>query len=67
MIRKFTVLVEKDEDGMLVGKVPALNGCHTQAKTMPELLKRIKEPIKMYLEVKRVRHGKLSYSKFIGV
>ena len=46
----FTILIEKDEDGMYVGSVPALKGCHTQAKTVEELLPRIKEAIELCLE-----------------
>ncbi|CFX16046.1 Uncharacterised domain UPF0150 [Syntrophomonas zehnderi OL-4] len=51
--RTFTVLIEKDEDGMLVASVPALKGCHSQAKTMNELLTRIQEAIELCLEVGR--------------
>ena len=47
---KFVVIVEKDEAGYYVGSVPELPGCHTQAKTIDELLKRVKEAIKLYLE-----------------
>jgi predicted RNase H-like HicB family nuclease len=50
MKTKFTVLIEKDEDGMLFAKAPDLPGCHTQAKTMPELLKRIREAIELCVE-----------------
>ncbi len=49
--REFWVLIEQDEDGILVGSVPALKGCHTQAKTLPVLLQRIKEAILLCLEV----------------
>ncbi|MFA5276673.1 MAG: type II toxin-antitoxin system HicB family antitoxin [Candidatus Omnitrophota bacterium] len=49
--REFMVLIERDEDGMLVGTVPALKGCHSQAKTLPTLLERIKEAISLCLEV----------------
>ena len=31
--RKFTVVVDQQEDGFYVATVPALRGCHTQAKT----------------------------------
>jgi predicted RNase H-like HicB family nuclease len=48
---KFAVLVEKDESGYYVASVPELPGCHTQAKTLDELSKRIKEAIEAYLEV----------------
>jgi len=30
--RKFTVLIERDESGYYVATVPALQGCHAQAK-----------------------------------
>ncbi len=48
--KEFTVLIEKDEDGYYVGEVIELPGCFTQAKTLEELMKRIKEAIALYLE-----------------
>jgi len=48
---RFTVLIERDEDGYLVATVPALKSCYTQAKTMEELLPRIKEVIELCLQV----------------
>ncbi len=50
MKRKYTVLIEKDEEGWLVSEVIELPGCHTQAKTMDQLLERTKEAIQAYLE-----------------
>jgi predicted RNase H-like HicB family nuclease len=50
---QFLVLIERDEDGVLVATVPALKGCHTQAKTLPALIQRIKEAIQLCLEVER--------------
>ena len=47
---KFGVVVEKDEDGYYVGSVPELPGCHTQARTLDDLLGRIEEAIELYLE-----------------
>ena len=47
MSHEFLVLIETDEDGFLVASVLNIQGCHTQAKTMPELLKRIKEAIEL--------------------
>jgi len=44
------VIVEKDEDGIYVASVPDLPGCHTQAKTLDQLTKRIKEAITVYFE-----------------
>jgi predicted RNase H-like HicB family nuclease len=45
----FTILIEKDEDGTYIASVPALKGCHTQAKTVEELLSRIKEAVELCL------------------
>jgi len=48
--RKFTVVIERDEDGYLVATVPALRGCHTQAKNLDTLMKRIREAISLCVE-----------------
>jgi len=48
----FTVAIEKGEDGYYVASVVELPGCHTQAKTLKELDKRVKEAIEVYLEAK---------------
>ena len=50
-MREFDVVIEQDEDGVYVGSVPALPGCHTQARSMDELLTRIREAIELCLEV----------------
>ena len=51
MTREFTVVIERDDEGYLVASVPTLKGCHTQAKSMDELLERMKEAIQLWLEV----------------
>ena len=50
MGHEYTVVIERDEDGTLVGSVPSLHGCHTQAGTMDELLERMKEVILLCLD-----------------
>lgn len=47
--QKFTVVIERDEDGYYVATVPALHGCHTQAKTLDTLMKRTREAIELCL------------------
>ncbi|HEX8815840.1 MAG TPA: type II toxin-antitoxin system HicB family antitoxin [Terriglobales bacterium] len=47
---KFTVIIERDEDGYYVATVPALPGCHTQAKTLDTLMKRVREVVELCLE-----------------
>jgi len=46
----FNVIVEKDSDGYLVASVPALKGCHTQAKSYDQLMERIQEAIELCLD-----------------
>lgn len=57
--RKFTVLIERDEDGMFVATVPSLAGCHTQAKNLDTLMKRAREVIELCLEADRGEVGSL--------
>jgi predicted RNase H-like HicB family nuclease len=53
---KYRVIIEKDEDGVLVGKVPDLPGCATEGRTKEELMKNVKEAIQAYLEALK-EHG----------
>ena len=60
----FPVLIEQDEDGWFVGVVPNLKGCHTQAKSLTELDKRLREAIELCLAVEG---GKVAQNRFVGV
>jgi predicted RNase H-like HicB family nuclease len=51
MSRDFDVIIERDSEGYFVASVPALPGCHTQARSMDELVERVQEAISLYLEV----------------
>ena len=62
MTQEFHVVVEKDADGWYVASVPALRGCHTQAKSLDRLMKRIREAIELCLEVEEP-----TTSEFVGV
>ena len=63
----FPVIIEKDESGYYFAKVPTLKGCHTQAKKLPELYKRLNEGIQLCLEVEEKENIKLSSSyEFVG-
>lgn len=50
---QFKVLIEQDEDGIYVASVPELPGCYTQAKTLEEVRKRIKQVIQLVLKSDR--------------
>jgi predicted RNase H-like HicB family nuclease len=62
---RFTVLIEKDEDGIYVASVPALPGCYTQAGNLDDLEARIKEVIKLCLADKDTDY--LQTETFVGV
>ena len=64
MSEKFNVIIEEGEDGYLISDVVELPGCHTQAKTYDELIKRTKEAISLYLEMKKPKEFR---PKFIGL
>jgi predicted RNase H-like HicB family nuclease len=64
MVKEFDVVVELDPDGYYVASVPALQGCHTQARSLDELMVRIQEAIALCLEVEGVPSKS---SKFVGV
>lgn len=50
--REYVAVIERDEEGWYIASVPALPGCHTQARSLDELSKRIKEAILLCLDVK---------------
>jgi predicted RNase H-like HicB family nuclease len=62
--REFSVVIERDSEGYFVASVPSLPGCHTQAKTLDALMKRIKEAIELCLEVEKIPDDD---TEFVGV
>jgi len=60
---RFDVVVRKDEDGYYVATVPELPGCHTQAKSLDELMSRTKEAIQLYIETEGID----TVGNFVGV
>ena len=60
----YTVLIEQDEDGWYVATVPDIPGCHTQGKTVEQVLERIKEAIEVCLETEPQEFQPM---KFIGI
>ena len=61
---EFDVIIERDSEGYFVGSVPALRGCHSQARSLDELMERIKEAIALCLEVEGEQPERL---EFVGV
>ena len=50
-MKRFTAVVEQDvETGLFVGYVPGFPGAHSQAKSLDELSRNLREVIAMLLE-----------------
>jgi predicted RNase H-like HicB family nuclease len=64
MAREFDVVVEQDEAGYYVASVPALPGCHTQARSLDALMERVREAIALCLEAEDIPEERLN---FVGV
>lgn len=64
MQREFNVVIERDSEGYYVASVPALPGCHTQARSLDELMERVKEAVELCLEVQGEESEPLT---FVGV
>jgi predicted RNase H-like HicB family nuclease len=63
MVQTFNIIVEQDEDGWFISEVVGLPGCHTQARTLDELMKRTKEAISLYIKCKKPEQ----MEKFVGL
>lgn len=64
MSREFNVVIERDEEGYYVASVPSLHGCHTQARSLDELMARIHEAIAACLDAEPSEFQSL---EFVGV
>jgi len=64
MMRAFNVIIERDAEGYYIATVPELRGCHTQAKSLPTLMERVREAIALCLEVEDMAGAP---HEFVGV
>jgi predicted RNase H-like HicB family nuclease len=53
--RQFDVVIERDEEGFYVASFPQLPGCHTQARSLDEVMERVREAVQLCLEVEGTR------------
>jgi len=61
----YTVLIEQDEDGIYIAKVPDIPGCYTQGKNVEQAMGRVKEAIQVCLEAEELED--ILPLKFIGI
>jgi len=52
---KFSVTIDRDEDGVWVVECPTIPGCVSQGRTKEEALENIREAIQLCLEVRAER------------
>ncbi|MBI4181437.1 MAG: type II toxin-antitoxin system HicB family antitoxin [Candidatus Aenigmarchaeota archaeon] len=64
MATECTIMIEEGADGFLLSEVLELPGCHTQAKSLDELMQRTREAIRTYREGTR---GEQATTKFRGI
>lgn len=66
-MRKIIAYIERDlETGLYVGVVPGIPGAHTQAETLDDLQKNLKEVIELCLEQMSLEDKK-KLPEFIGI
>mgnify|MGYP001570325277 FL=1 len=58
-IQNFSVIIEQDNKGFVVECLD-LQGCYTQGKTFEEVVKNIKDAIKLHLEDRTAKREKVS-------
>jgi predicted RNase H-like HicB family nuclease len=52
---KFSVTIDRDEDGVWIVECPAIPGCFSQGATREEALANIAEAVKLCLEAAKAR------------
>lgn len=54
-IFNFIVLIEKSPNGVFIARVPEIQGCYTQGKTILQTLDRVKEAIQVCIEIDKFK------------
>jgi predicted RNase H-like HicB family nuclease len=67
--REFSVVIEQDEDGYFVASVPALRGCHTQARSLDALMELVREAVQLCIEAEGAEGAENApaANRFVGV
>ncbi len=62
---RYTVILEREEEGGYHAFCPILKGCHTQGETVEEALVYIREAIELYLESLKAHNERMSVEDII--
>jgi len=63
IMKNYTVYIEQDEDGVFIGSIPSVPGCHTEGRTLDELMTNLKEVVSLC--ARNMDSG--IQNKFVGV
>ncbi len=61
---QFDVVIERDSEGFYVASVPQVVGCHTQGRSLDEVMARVREALELCLEVEGAPEPEL---EFVGI
>lgn len=61
----FTVYIERDEDGVFIGSIPAIPSCYAQGKTQEDMLKNLREVLRLCL--RNTKKNTFEDTKFVGI
>ena len=61
----FTVYIERDEDGVFIGSIPAIPSCYAQGKTQEDMLKNLRLVLRLCL--RNNNKNTLENTKFVGI
>jgi predicted RNase H-like HicB family nuclease len=59
-MKEFTLLVTQEKNGISIGEVIELPGCHSQGRTLKILEKRIQEASELYLDAQYENQKRLN-------
>ena len=65
MTKKFTVLIEQDEDGMFIGSIPTIPSCYADGKTQEEMLDSLRDVLRLCL--RNIDVKVLEKTRFVGI
>ncbi len=64
MPRQFDVIIDCDQEGYYIASVPQIQACHTQARSLDEVTRRIREALELCMEVEGAPEQTL---EFVGI
>ena len=64
---QFSVVIEKEKDGFFVADCPALQGCHTQGRTLEQAISNIRDAIKLNLKILKAEKQEIPKMKPVSL